>query len=142
MMEGYDFIFGMLCVSGLLICASGLGWFVGSWVRYRYNFWWFIAAIILILAPIFLFPLCAELRVSAARRLNKPMQELQRNLLYRRWGWALVLCFILINLIIHTIMSCALPGVEHIAMLAFILTTMSLVVISTVWMVIYRRRDV
>lgn len=85
-MRGFEFILLMMYLSVIALYMIGLWCFVVSYQRYKFSPYWLIVAGVLILAPVFLFPLCGNLRYSAAKRKNRPTEELAQNLLYKRMG--------------------------------------------------------
>lgn len=77
-----------------------------------------------------MFPLYSHLRYERAKKLGRPGEEVERNLLYKRMSWALIVCYAVAGGIAHAILKVALPGYGYVGELQFVLTTLSLAIAS------------
>lgn len=137
-----DSIFELLVASVFLLYAGGLWCFFAVWKRYRFSLWWLCAVVVLLLAPVFLFPLCGCLRYSAVKRLNLPQEESERAVFYNRLGWASALCFLLVGIVVQAVLDYVLPSVEYTLGLSFALTTFAWAIVSATYLCLLRRRRI
>ncbi len=138
-MLGNESIFELLFLCVILIYASGVWCFFVAWKRYRFSLWWLCIVAILILAPVFLFPLCGNLSYSAAKRSKLSREELEKVSFYNRLGWVLAFCFLLVNLVVRTVLWYVLPPAENILGLSFVLTTFAWTIVSAAFLCALRR---
>lgn len=77
-----------------------------------------------------MFPLYSHLRYDAAKKQGRPQPEIERNRLYRRMSWALVVCYFAASIIIRFFLHGVMPSDGHVDDMQLVLTTISLAVAS------------
>ena len=140
-METSDFILALVFFSISILYGAVIWYAVASWLKYRFSAWWLLALVLLFPLAILLFPLYSSLRYNAAKKMGKPQSEIERNLLYNRMSWALIVCCIITNIATRFILKIALPNGDYVNELQLCLTTISIAIafLSCLWAV--RRRQ-
>lgn len=124
-----DLLLLFFFLSILFVCAAAVCYGIASWWKYRFSAWWLLVLACLPLA-LFMFPLYSHLRYKTAMKKERPQPEIERNRLYRRMSWALVVCYFAASIITRFFLHGVMPSNGYVDDMQLALTTISLAIAS------------